>query len=197
VAWHHIGTARKQAQPMTLEPGKMARPRSEEKKDFPPNLNRNGVGYYYYRDRSTKKCRGLGKDKEAAFRYAERMNDLLGIGKNTEIVDGFIGFGNTLTAEYVLGMAKPIKRACGIYVLIREREIVYVGKSVNCQARIGTHLNDPLKEFDSHFIIECREEHLDALEARYIVKFRPKYNIAIPKINSEIEKLFAMLDRVD
>lgn len=176
------------------EHDEMARPRSEAKKDFPPNLNRNNTGYYSYMDRQTKKSRGLGTNKEVAFRYAERMNDLMGIGKKTEVADGVISLGNTVTAEYVLGMAKTIKRTCGIYILMHEREIVYVGQSINCQSRIGTHLNNPLKVFDSYFVIECQEKHLDHLEAKYIINFRPKYNLMIPKVKTEIAKLFSLLD---
>jgi hypothetical protein len=173
----------------------MARHRSEAKKDFPLYLNQNGQGYFYYKDKQTGKYKGLGRDKEAAVRYANRMNELMGIGKPQPVAEGYAGFAGTLTAEYILGMAKSVKRTCGIYFLMHEREIVYVGQSVNCHARMGTHLNDDLKVFDSYFIIECPANRLDELEAKYIVQLRPKYNLAIPRLASEITKLYALLER--
>lgn len=173
----------------------MARQRSEATKDLPKFLSMNGAGYFYYRDKHTKKDKGLGRDRDAAIRYANRMNSLMGIGEPQPVAEGYTGFAGTLTAEYILGMAKSVKRTCGIYFLMHEREIVYVGQSVNCHARMGTHLNDDLKVFDSYFIIECPENCLDELEAKYIVQLRPKYNLAIPKVATEITKLYALLER--
>jgi hypothetical protein len=173
----------------------MARHRSESTKDLPKFLSQNGAGYFYYRDKQTGTTKGLGRDRDAAIRYADRMNALMGIGKSDSIADGYSGFAGTLTAEYILGMAKSVKRTCGIYFLMHNREIVYVGQSVNCHARMGTHLNDEMKVFDSYFIIECPANRLDELEAKYIVQLRPKYNLAIPKVASEITKLYALLER--
>jgi len=123
------------------------------------------------------------------------MNDLIGIGPAAPVVPEGLGFAGTLTVEYILGLAKPVKKMCGIYVLMHEREIVYVGQSVNCHTRIGSHLNDPLKVFDSYFIIECPESRLDEMEAKYIVKFRPKFNLFIPTVTNSIKKLYALVDR--
>lgn len=171
----------------------MARPRSESKKDFPQNLHEPRAGYFTYRDPVTKQTRGLGRDRDAAMRYAIRMNEMLGIAPAKPVITEPVGFGGTLDATYILGVAKSIKKTCGVYFLMHEKEIVYVGQSVNCTLRIGNHLNDGQKAFDSYFFVECPESRLDEMEAKYIVKFRPKYNITIPKIASEIEKLFAAM----
>lgn len=173
----------------------MARPRSIEKQDLPPYLYVNSVGYYSYRDPHTKQARGLGKDRESAIRYASRMNMLAGVGPAYPVIHDDLGFPGTLTSEYILGLAKPVRKTCGIYVLMHGREIVYVGQSLNCNLRIGTHLNEEVKVFDSYFIIECPESRLDEVEAKYIVKFHPKYNIAIPAVANSIEKLFVLIER--
>lgn len=122
---------------------------------------------------------------------------MLGISPASPIIDQDFGFAGTLTAEYIIGLAKAVKKTCGIYFLMQGSEIVYVGQSTNCNFRIGNHLSDEQKVFDSYFMVECIESRLDEMEAKYIVKFRPKYNLAIPKVASEIGKLFAMIERVE
>lgn len=69
---------------------------------------------------------------------------------------------------------------CGIYFLIQNNEIVYVGKSNSVYFRISQHLKHGTKKFDSFAYIECSEEQLDVLEARYYLKFRPAYNAKEP-----------------
>src|ERR1700756_4725483 len=135
----------------------MARPRGQEKSGFPKNLYEVRTGYYVYRDPKTKKSRALGRDLDAAIRYADRMNKMMGSGPAAPIVPEGFGFAGTLTAEYILSLAKSIKKTCGIYFLMEKQQIVYVGQSINCHTRIGSHLNDPLKTFDSSFIVECPE----------------------------------------
>ena len=68
--------------------------------------------------------------------------------------------------------------ARGLYFLIRNDEIVYVGKSnKSVFQRVNNHARD--KEFDS-FSYELHpnksEYELSELEAEYIAKFAPEYN---------------------
>ena len=67
----------------------------------------------------------------------------------------------------------------GIYLLIDNDEIVYVGKSLTPEQRVGTHQYSD-KNFDSYYIVSCNEEELQNLEAKYIFKYHPKYNKIIP-----------------
>jgi predicted DNA-binding transcriptional regulator AlpA len=54
---------------------------------------------------------------------------------------------------------------CGIYLLRDEfGHVVYVGQSVNCVARIGTHSADASKSFKSVTIIPRPEDELDDWE---------------------------------
>lgn len=62
----------------------------------------------------------------------------------------------------------------GVYFLIKETEIVYIGQSINCPKRIAEHTKD--KDFDNFTIIKCERDELDILESLYIFKFEPKLN---------------------
>ena len=72
---------------------------------------------------------------------------------------------------------------CGVYFLICDDEIVYVGKSVNIKSRLDQHSMDEHrnKNFNKYYVVLCDPKEVNSLEAYYILKFRPKYNIAIPR----------------
>ena len=61
----------------------------------------------------------------------------------------------------------------GIYLLINDNEVVYVGKTENGLRRIMQH-ND--KIFNKYSFIEVPPEELDYYEDFYIIKYQPKYN---------------------
>lgn len=84
--------------------------------------------------------------------------------------------------SYLLSTKKEIQFFKFIYCLIKDNEIVYVGKSINIQSRILTHKKDEGKEFDSFSIIaklpaEISEQELLKLEEKYIKLLKPKLNI--------------------
>lgn len=61
----------------------------------------------------------------------------------------------------------------GIYLLINNNEVVYVGKTKSGLKRIMQH-ND--KTFNKYSFIETLPEELDYYEDFYIIKYQPKYN---------------------
>jgi len=63
----------------------------------------------------------------------------------------------------------------GIYFLICEGDIVYVGQSKDVLARLGQHATAGVR-FDDYRFIECDPIALDALEFHYIKRFAPKFN---------------------
>lgn len=63
----------------------------------------------------------------------------------------------------------------GIYFLIKDREIVYVGQSMNVAARVSQHKKT--RDFDSWSWIPCDTQDLLDLERAYIRKFRPELNM--------------------
>lgn len=84
--------------------------------------------------------------------------------------------------SYLINNKKEILFYKFIYCLIKDNEIVYVGKTINIQSRIFTHKKENFKDFDSFSIIaklpnEISESELLKLEEKYIKLLKPKYNI--------------------
>jgi hypothetical protein len=63
-----------------------------------------------------------------------------------------------------------------VYFLILKKEIVYVGQSVNLMSRVDSHRLT--KEFDRTLYLPIPKEILNDVEAAFIRKLRPKYNLS-------------------
>lgn len=74
---------------------------------------------------------------------------------------------------------------CGVYFLVDNGVISYVGQSVNIPARIKDHVVNEEKTFDSVSYIRCPKEKLDILESFYIRTLAPRDNKAHPPIGHE------------
>lgn len=64
----------------------------------------------------------------------------------------------------------------GIYFLLLGGEVVYVGQAIDMRKRIGNHLVEAVKHFDSVCCVPCGEQNLLKLERFFIEKFVPRYN---------------------
>lgn len=87
--------------------------------------------------------------------------------------------GKTLLREKeIIESALPWERAIGVYFLIKDGEVVYVGQSTNIYARITQHWSDVYggKEFDSYAYVLCDRGVLDRLESLYIHCLQPRFN---------------------
>ncbi len=98
--------------------------------------------------------------------------------------------------SYLISTKKEIEFFKFIYCLIKDNEIVYVGKTINIQSRILTHKKDEGKEFNSFSIIaklpaEISEQELLKLEEKYIKLLKPKLNIIHNVNGKETNKDFA------
>lgn len=82
---------------------------------------------------------------------------------------------NLLDYDEIIKEADGNKILCGIYFLINQNDVVYIGQSVNIHSRIAQHKNN--KKFDKFSYIECGKPELSHLEVKYIKKFKPKYNL--------------------
>ena len=83
--------------------------------------------------------------------------------------------------ENVLSIAgikkiKPPEETCGIYFLIKEGSVVYIGKSWNVYERVTEHVRRGVDFQDAYFVITPVDE-LDAVERGYIEEYKPEYNI--------------------
>lgn len=76
-----------------------------------------------------------------------------------------------LDREHIVSNSIPAFPKCGVYFLIKNDEIVYVGRTADLVRRLETHKR--WKDFDRVFYIECPREELNELEKRYIRKFAP------------------------
>lgn len=82
-----------------------------------------------------------------------------------------------LDAEFIAQWAQPVSPAQpGIYFLLKDDEIVYIGQSVAVETRLGSHLAERKKEFNRWFWIPCPQQNLLWVEAHFIKRFKPKYN---------------------
>lgn len=79
------------------------------------------------------------------------------------------------THDEIVANAIPMKIGCGIYFLIKDDSVVYVGQSVDVLARISKHRRE-LTDFDSFNVMACEPETLDEMEQAYIFALMPKYN---------------------
>jgi len=61
----------------------------------------------------------------------------------------------------------------GVYFLVKDDVVIYVGQSVNCYTRIQSHQD---KNFDTAFMIPVPPELLDRVEGSLIRVMRPKLN---------------------
>lgn len=64
----------------------------------------------------------------------------------------------------------------GVYFLLHRDEVVYVGQSGSILRRVGEHLSDRQKRFDSVAFISCEPLNRLWLEDLYIKHFQPRYN---------------------
>lgn len=76
--------------------------------------------------------------------------------------------------EILLRASRKRPRLVGIYFLIKEDVIVYIGQSINLAARLLEH--ERTKDFDSYTFIPCDSAQLPDMEALYILKFKPSLN---------------------
>jgi len=75
---------------------------------------------------------------------------------------------------------RNIETYSGIYFLINENRIVYVGQSLYIGTRIADHYYKSDKRFDRVFHIDAAEPLLNWIETQYIHTFMPELNKDIP-----------------
>lgn len=155
--------------------------RKTSNRNLPRYLYRDEKGYFSYRDRYIGKTIGLGKDEERAIAYAleENAKRRHPAVAQAEMVDAPQNHA-VFTQRQIVEMAIPFRLVTGIYFLILDGEIVYVGQSIDCTGRLSDHAKDMGKPFDSIYIIDAEADELNHLEGYYIRLFRPIYNAMVP-----------------
>jgi excinuclease UvrABC nuclease subunit len=83
--------------------------------------------------------------------------------------------------QQIVFFASGYESCPGIYFLLQDDEIVYVGKSADTGFRVATHYNQGEKVFNGHAVVEIVDtEARDYWEVEYIVRFAPRYNASLP-----------------
>ena len=103
----------------------------------------------------------------------KERNDLI-LHKHFGELISKIGNKSLLRESEIVKQASKWGGVSGVYFLIKQDRIVYVGQSVNVFARIGTHQTD--KDFDSIAWLPCDKGILDKLESIYIHTLQPPLN---------------------
>ena len=76
--------------------------------------------------------------------------------------------------ELLKSFAQTNAPVCGVYFLMKNCKVVYIGQSVNVYARIREHKTH--KSFTSWCFMACEKKHLDYIESKMIHHFKPKLN---------------------
>ena len=148
----------------------MAKPRSKINKSLPRGL-RVRDGYYCYRNPLDGREIGLGRERREAMQYAI-TNNMAAFA----VTRKYAGDARLLSAVDIAEVAKGIDAMCGVYFLLSDQKIVYVGQSINVHYRIADHFAKGIIPFDRFHIVPCDSRDVDHLEALYIDALRPKYN---------------------
>lgn len=85
-----------------------------------------------------------------------------------------------MSAEKVKAMPRE-QPVCGVYLLFKNDEVVYVGQSRNVYLRVVKHRDRRVGDFDSYTVIPCSESEMRMVEAYYIDLFKPPLNVVLPK----------------
>lgn len=91
--------------------------------------------------------------------------------------------------EEILEGCMPVESLAGLYFLIKNREVIYVGQSsVDVLARISRHRREG-RDFDAFSFLRCAPELLDELEAMYITALVPVLNLSLGRKSADLAPL--------
>ena len=88
--------------------------------------------------------------------------------------------GRELSEEEIIAASSELPgRDSGIYFLIKDDKIVYVGMSSDLYRRLATHVMGQMgRQFDRVTWLKCPLAKCSGLESYYIRKFKPPLNKA-------------------
>lgn len=106
-----------------------------------------------------------------------------------EVEEEWVDEEPTIDEEPWITMNVCPPRRSGIYFLFDGNELVYVGKShSNMRGRIAAHMADRFKDFTHFGFIELPADEVKAAEDAFILKYFPRYNVALPKGGLKIKE---------
>ena len=143
---------------------------------------RSAIAKKSHATRKANKEKREEEDREARYYRADLYDEIRALEGKIEVlnfsykmsqISGVLTNQSLLYAEDIIQHALPWKKSSGVYFLVHDNEIVYVGQSVHIYSRIAQHQD---KTFDRYAFVPCKEELLDVLESLYIHVLKPKLN---------------------
>lgn len=86
-----------------------------------------------------------------------------------------VSFDKDMSEEKLMTAKVPVCNFCGVYFLLDNNKIVYIGKSTNIISRIAEHAKKG-RTFSHYYAMPCSAEGLDDLEKEMIRRFMPEQN---------------------
>ena len=120
----------------------------------------------------------LKKEREFLMRQISSLKHELALSNISKQLTG----KTLLSKDDILQSCNPLPMVTGIYFLVDNANVVYVGQSVNIFSRVSQHFNDK-KQFTSFAYIVCDRAILDKMESLYIHYLKPKLN---GRLNNDI-----------
>ena len=83
--------------------------------------------------------------------------------------------------EEILEACIPAQSLVGIYFLVKNKEVIYVGQSgFDVLARISKHRREG-RDFDAYAFMQCDKDKVDEFESMYITALMPELNMSLGK----------------
>jgi hypothetical protein len=167
----------------------MARTRNSDRAGWPIGLREPRPGYFTYRSPLTGKEVSLGSDFAVAKREATKQNRAVIAVRQAkremakDAVHGVRDKRGLFEPAHIAAEAMLYDSVVGVYFLLHDDAVVYVGKSTDCLRRLSQHRTEGAKVFNRVYLAQCVAAELDRLEALYIDKYRPRYNSSVPAVD--------------
>lgn len=78
------------------------------------------------------------------------------------------------------------ERMCGVYFLVHNHEVVYVGQSTDVAQRLMSHRAGRAFKFSSISWLSVPPAYLNMVESWYFHKFKPRHTKATPIMNFDL-----------
>lgn len=170
----------------------MANPRRSDRESWPKNMYEPRPGYYVYRSPMSGRTIAIGRhsvqDAIGVVKYFNKQAEQINEGDDMQrlaLANSVTDRRGLLDASFITKKAMVFDSICGVYFLLKDDTIVYVGKSSAIMTRMCKHASEQRKDFNRVFVLECPPASMDRLERLYIDKFKPIYNAAIPPIGED------------
>lgn len=141
------------------------------------------TGAEFESNRRIRAINRYNQEIEHLARYGRRAAALAAVAMPMEVPTPpqvrMVVKGRAQIENAVVSAAQPFNTGpstCGIYFLVDDAQIVYIGQSVDVFTRVLSHRRDGYKTFDKCCWVPVPRDELDAVESALIALFKPRHN---------------------